>query len=79
MIRPRPHVPGATNAAVKPDGSAKLDDAAQPGVPKSLRNPKMLAAARARAARDDRMRYIRTDLEAGAGSGPKGGDAGGGR
>ena len=86
MIRPRPHVPGSGNAAVEPDAQPKFDDAAQPGVPKTLRNPKMLAAARARAARDDRMRYIRTDTgvqgkfgDASAAGGGGGGHDGGPR
>ncbi len=77
MIRPRPHVPGATNAAVdQNDPTPKIDDAAQPGVPRSLRNPKLLAAARAKAARDDRMKYKRTDVGGNA-FGDTGGDGGG--
>lgn len=59
MKRPRPHVPGATNAAVDQDRKTETEGS----VPKSLRTRRGLAAARARAARDDRMRYIRTDTD----------------
>lgn len=62
--RPRPHVPGSTNTAVEPDGPpSKIDDAAQPGVPKSLRSKAgRRKAARQRAAKKlDEMAYKRTD------------------
>lgn len=61
--RPRPHVPGRPNAAVDPDGApSKIDDAAQPGVPKSLRTKKSLAEARSKAALMlDTQAYKRTD------------------
>ena len=61
--RPRPHVPGSPNAAVDPDGvPSKIDDAAQVGVPKSLRTKKSLAEAREKAALMlDTMAYRRTD------------------
>lgn len=72
MVRPRPHVPGAVNAAVDPDDATKRTDSAQPSVPKSLRNPRTLLEARARAAKADRMKYIRTDT---GGGGTKAGDA----
>lgn len=73
MIRPTPRVVGSHNPAVKPDGGMpKTDDASPMGVPKMLRDPKILKRARERAAKDDRMRYIRTDV---GGGGYKAGDS----
>ena len=78
MIRPLPHIAGAANPAVEPDGTPKFDDAAQPGVPKTLRDPKRLAEARARAAKEDKMHYIRTDTGGGGDTNTKYGDSDGG-
>jgi hypothetical protein len=66
MNRPRPHVPGETNAAVDQDQAPqKIDDAAQPGVPKSLRNLKELARSKAAKTKLDVMAYQRTDSDGG--------------
>lgn len=62
--RPRPHVPGMPNAAVADDEApSRIDDAAQPGVPKSLRTKRGRIEAREHAAKLelDTMAYKRTD------------------
>lgn len=66
MKRPRPHVPGMTNSAVADEEApSKIDDTAQPAVPKSLRIRRNLVKAREKAAKLDELAYRRTDSEGG--------------